>query len=152
MGNFKFNIGDTVKVINYGQLIRFNKLDENAVKLSDETGIAYKEDENYIWRDINSKYVGKEVVITKRKMTRKEQKYSTSLFSWADESQLKLVEAKKARPNIRIQTVLHEPSFIQEFWMQKGHANPVKISKQKWFKLYDANAEILNPITKKDEK
>ena len=51
--------------------------------------------------------------------------------------------------NIKIQTVLIKPEHKQSYYMKNYDTNKVsRISRDKWFRLYDQGAEVLPPITK----
>jgi uncharacterized protein YxjI len=52
---------------------------------------------------------------------------------------------------IKIQTILQTNKgnlYKTEYWMQEDDKTPKRISKSKWFKLYDQNAIVLPPVTR----
>lgn len=78
----KIKIGDKVKIVNYGHLI-WSFAEEPNLKL-------YKKDHSFYYYDLRPEWVGKETVIIG--LSGDGKKYSTELFSWADENQLELVD------------------------------------------------------------
>ena len=48
----------------------------------------------------------------------------------------------------QIQTILYKPSFKNHYWAKKGDEPAKRISKAKWFELYDLpGTEVLPPLT-----
>jgi len=48
----------------------------------------------------------------------------------------------------QIQTILHKPSFKNEYWKKIGNEPAKKISVAAWFKLYDLpETKVLAPLT-----
>jgi len=82
----KFKVGDKCRIVKFGHLVWENK----NMPLHKSSLPTYAEDENTRWVDINPSYIGKEVVITEVGLDKK--RYATSLFSWAKEEQLELIE------------------------------------------------------------
>lgn len=81
----KFKVGDKCRIVNFGHLVWENK--SEPIKMNLPT---YCESENTRWVDLNPELIGKEVVILE--VSNDGKRYSTSLFSWALEEQLELIE------------------------------------------------------------
>ena len=92
----KFNIGDKVRIVNYGQLMWGNK-SAHGGKLLEGFPII-QEDEDFLWVDLRPDIVGQEGVVDVAKTNQGIDEYSVhGVGAWFNNDQLEFIKQHNSR-------------------------------------------------------